>query len=867
MPRLTQLRDAGDWWSVDAAAAREALLRDRPIEPDGPIALALRRLDANEPPDETLAGLAIASGLRLRTAGERGALAHFQTALAHVLPRAWPAIHIAGELLLSNEVEDAQATLEWLIRHEGPSVSALVHQGICRERLGRLDDACASFRDAAEADPSSPDAPYLLGLCLARLGNEHGSRRALRAAYTAAPQMVHLAVGYAAALRRAGRLQEAIDVLCLQTRREPALVEPSLHLAHTLVECGRAGEALTEAQRLDALNTDAPDVAALVGMMATAAHNWPAAHEAFSRALASEGTHPPSIYEGYARSVLRTGAPLPPALSTMLEAAVRAHPHEVGLRRVTEASVALTTVEQFWRAWTTRPSSDRTPLAPLADIAADTIRTVFLEGPPPAVLGHDEVERARSRGAPLTHPSAFEAAGFQFPDRVEDDRKALASLNQVVAERCVVTGAALALQLSIVRARAVDLPCPFGGKFRSTTSLVLEYDRTQAGKTAGGCVAYFAYTPRPTFVFFYGEDFWPLAWYDPLSETIVHHRSMTGYTAYLIDRVAELKTLIIAEYDLFSRYLSAAAAPRLHVQLIGSLKYISTHYFSDLSGVQSVISAGVAGSIDRMLVTADEVFGPLQELFPELDRTRLERTAIEEIAGINRHLWNSNAFGFRVSGGFSDPRVATRIVDHSKRAIDDEWTRTIDDFVGSHYPVVFVALRAHNRRWLIPGSELARLFEEIAAVYPRLGLLWDGHGTTGDALPDALIDGERALYHGVRRCLSDSVQTVSLIGRTLSEGVYAASRADCHLSAQGTNTTKPFLIANKPGVAVGSQAFWWDARAYRRSPAPCATPWSAALDVGPDLNTDFYLDPRVVRDRLLAMIEESPERKVSEQSL
>jgi hypothetical protein len=460
---------------------------------------------------------------------------------------------------------------------------------------------------------------------------------------------------------------------------------------------------------------------------------------------------------------------------------------------------------------------------------------------------------AIERSAPVIGFNA--AAGFE----PKDQRSLLDSDNHDPASTSVdlSSDGIVALQVGIIKSGRVVLTSPFGGVVSSSSSIVLNYH--PINREYGSVIAYYIDGERPLFVFFATEDNWPVAWYDPVAHLLICYDGvMEEFTAYLQDRVRELKLSCLSDPGATNRYLAmdTARSGRPPTLFTGTLDYLSTHLFADLQGLQRLAEHLPTLAIDSIIVAAPEPFGPIEAIIPEFNDTTIIRDIPQDAVALNHHLWRSNRMLARITGCLVEQTLADKLIARAKQLSDPSWQRDIDDLRATSDPLLFLSLRTHSRRWLAPASSVAGIFNRLHARYPKLAIILDGHCLGGTTPSGRVIDEENALISGIISHLNGTIRYLVSAGRTLQDSIYAASACTTHLSAQGTSATKSVLIAGLPGVVIGSRQFGWDATAFRTPRPQTVTLSQEAIDAEEgNIQCDFTLDPEIVYKALVGVID------------
>jgi hypothetical protein len=248
-----------------------------------------------------------------------------------------------------------------------------------------------------------------------------------------------------------------------------------------------------------------------------------------------------------------------------------------------------------------------------------------------------------------------------------------------------------------------------------------------------------------------------------------------------------------------------------------------------------------------LVLTAPEPVGKIETLFPELLNHAIVRHDFKGILDLNAHLMQQNSFAFRVTGGIVEDPLSTRILGSCARSADTIWKARIDALHKAHFPVVFISLRTHTRKWLQTPKEIADMFAAFFERHPTTALIFDGHSVEAGSDKSRHTNAESALIGDILKHLPTGFTCLTSAGETMANSIYAAGKSHIHLSAQGTSTTKAALIAAKPGVVIGSRQFGWDVRAFRAPTPLLITPWEHAKDAKDnDIQCDYWLDTDVV---------------------
>ncbi len=162
---------------------------------------------------------------------------------------------------------------------------ALHNLGVAYAKLGRLDEAVASFREALELNPRSAGSHRNLGLALRE-------QRKLTEALTHYAEAARLEPDNAAAhhdlghiLFDAGRHEEALPSLREAVRLSPELWGAHIDLGRCLARLGKSAEAMAAYEEALQIKPDAADAHNNLGILLEQARRYPEAVQSLRRAL------------------------------------------------------------------------------------------------------------------------------------------------------------------------------------------------------------------------------------------------------------------------------------------------------------------------------------------------------------------------------------------------------------------------------------------------------------------------------------------------------------------------------------------------------------------------------------------------------
>ncbi|WP_342106247.1 hypothetical protein [Methylobacterium sp. SI9] len=753
-------------------------------------------------------------------------------------------------------------TQEVLTREDEQHFIDLINIGLSKPDAGHITGLThegllirSRFDLAAEGDWTAASEHLSLGTALQSDGKPISALAHFRSAFAYTAPAVATLLNAAALFMNSGRQQTAQAILVTMLENGCDQAEIRLHLAHAQWADGKSTEALQSCRILiDQHSQYLPGIETALMMhneKGDPFHAVAASLRYISDANGSEISH--NLILLTVKSIVKLGLPIDPVLARRLREATEIsggssalsiaqqmiEMHHIAPRRLSAA------LESEKSKEVTYSGSD------LLDYEA--LKQYFYSSPPITLYSDDD------NGIRNIFGLEFRAASF-FKDVCVPAGLGVAFRSKNSAyleERMKFTDSARAIQIDAVRNGCVQLRSPFGGVEVSSTSIVLDFNPSQ--RTYGSVIAYYFMSPNPWFAIFASEDHWPIALFEPRQNCVVVRARFQEYARYLQDMVGDLKAILAFDVGETRKYLASnrdriGNKPYL---LVGQLDFLSTYVFSALQGALHLAKAGLSNKIKVVKVMAPELIGSIARLIPEINAAgMIERWSPKDVIELNHALWRANSYAVRVTGGYVTQDLAGRIVDFAHEHATPEWMTIVKDLNAAHFPIIFLSLRAHNRRWLVSGQKIASLFNEISEKYPNMALIIDGFSVTAGSSPKTTTVDELALFQSIEGNLRADIRVVHSSGKTIADGIIAAFYSHVHLSGQGTSTTKSVLIAGKPGVVIGPRNFGWDARAYRDPCPELITPWEETVDSNAvDLQCDFTLDERVVFSGLCDVIE------------
>jgi hypothetical protein len=248
------------------------------------------------------------------------------------------------------------------------------------------------------------------------------------------------------------------------------------------------------------------------------------------------------------------------------------------------------------------------------------------------------------------------------------------------------------------------------------------------------------------------------------------------------------------------RASSSAVTPRRTCGLVDH-GHFAHHLWNVLTGLERLCQEGLLQQLDQLLVVR-EPLGPIDQLFPELDTSQINRLADAELP---QRLLHDRLFAMRIGGNRINNNVAERVLAIARASAPSDMLRHLDQLRRSRWPVLWITVRTGNRTWVSQADGIPEIVKRVQAVYPRLAVIIDGYaiplGQIG-ILPgqQRAIDAERGAVAGIMNRLGTSIPVHQMIGKGLYESMLYTQVADCYFAHHGTLQNKIAWLSRKPGV-------------------------------------------------------------------
>ncbi len=313
--------------------------------------------------------------------------------------------------------------------------------------------------------------------------------------------------------------------------------------------------------------------------------------------------------------------------------------------------------------------------------------------------------------------------------------------------------------------------------------------------------------------------------------------------------------------------------------------HIGHQLWNELSGMQRALDTHPDALPDWIVPDAEggtELFGPVDELFPELaGRVVRHLRTVEQVID---HAYRSDLFLLRVTSDVVTTALRSRI---QALALRSEAGRQAGAAarrsVRRSALVVLVGLRVENRTVVEMKPFLDSLVRSIASRHPGAVIVFDGHNARSGAGANRVIRShgereggprpmeiERELVASVRddaRCLD--VTIADTVGQPVASSIGWCLAADCFVSIWGASLAKYRWVCNRPGFVITSRAnllgrpdlHIYDSPRYLEDPTPMVFVSVDAVTDDPDVpcvvpmpGQPLYFNFRLDEDQVIPAI-------------
>jgi hypothetical protein len=220
---------------------------------------------------------------------------------------------------------------------------------------------------------------------------------------------------------------------------------------------------------------------------------------------------------------------------------------------------------------------------------------------------------------------------------------------------------------------------------------------------------------------------------------------------------------------------------------------------NEMSGLYNLIQANYLRFVQKIIVRHEPIL-PLEEILPEA-ASKIERYQPDTTF---RHHLRRCHFLVR-SGDFYVPHGLIHRINEACFRWCPELVAEVIEARDKHFPLIWISIRAHNRRWLSQADGIPNIVNRLREKYPKLGVILDGWSDPWNGVGrNKKVQLELKLVSSIKQKFNPGVDVYSTIGSQLYESFIWAHGADLYLCNHGTAQHKIAWFARKPGVVHGN---------------------------------------------------------------
>jgi len=352
--------------------------------------------------------------------------------------------------------------------------------------------------------------------------------------------------------------------------------------------------------------------------------------------------------------------------------------------------------------------------------------------------------------------------------------------------------------------------------------------------------------------------------YFPRLELIVVFSPHYIYSGYkeVIDR---LKGNMVSCWKLAKSYLSPDLKEKALV--LGQLNQIAHYLWNDITGIYYLYENGLLSYIDCFFVQND--FLGLETLFPE---TKGKISYLPENPTVSKGLtiFKSILSNNYVSGRIADLTIKSSLIDNlyevSVKKCSTSFLQQVEN-AKKHFPILWFAIRVHNRQWLSQVEGIANIIKKIHADFPNVAIIFSGCSRKEgeDDSWEPIINKEMTTYRKIIDALPSDVTTYNCIGSMVHETIVWSYAMDLHITPLSSGLMFPVWIAHKPGVSYGTKSVYNEDVLTQYSPGVaenCIRPLLVDphhivedLENADPVLHDYDVDWRLIFDKVMELID------------
>jgi hypothetical protein len=232
-------------------------------------------------------------------------------------------------------------------------------------------------------------------------------------------------------------------------------------------------------------------------------------------------------------------------------------------------------------------------------------------------------------------------------------------------------------------------------------------------------------------------------------------------------------------------------------------------------GLAREAELGTLSSAQKVLLLGSEFFGPLTELFPEIDSAAITRRARAGTFG--EHIDDPHQLLIPLGSTLLWPGVIDRVASRAEALRDDPVVAELLEQMTACPIRLYVALRVWDKSWVDAAEQLPRLIEKLLRRHPNACVMLDGFSVPSgvDYATQKWTDKQaelRELIDTVRSRVAEPERVLDLMGLDLLRSIAVLRGATCYLCPAGTAHHKIEWFTDIPGIVYVSEQLMRDGR-------------------------------------------------------
>jgi hypothetical protein len=225
-------------------------------------------------------------------------------------------------------------------------------------------------------------------------------------------------------------------------------------------------------------------------------------------------------------------------------------------------------------------------------------------------------------------------------------------------------------------------------------------------------------------------------------------------------------------------------------------------------GLAREAELGTLASAQKVLLLGSEFFGPLTELFPEIDSAAITQRARGGTFG--GHIDDSSQLLIPLGSTLLWPGVIDRVASRADALRDDPVVAELLERMRACPIRLYVALRVWDKSWVDAAEQLPLLIGKLLRRHPDACVMLDGFSVPSgvDYATARWTDQQaelRELIDTVRSRVAEPGRVLDLMGLDLLRSIAVLRGATCYLCPAGTAHHKIEWFTDIPGIVYVSE--------------------------------------------------------------